>query len=204
MGVMPMPLKSPHFFVKVFRKPLVILTLMIAVILLGSYMAQYYVWNVNYSINPLTETLVVLDLGELTGAMPIPDVIGSLHDPKTHIWVTEGKSLHIYVLVPHDNLDELEEQFYSLTLWVYIRTPVDGGVTYDSGPLTLVSEGSHGEVSIEENSGLEGIWYRFPPVAYPPITETWIVWFDVVDIWVGAVPETAEGAILIYVYAIEV
>jgi hypothetical protein len=174
---------------------------MFTLIALGSYAAQYYTWSVSYQIVPLTETKVVVNMGAHSGATSVPDIsVGSFDSPVTYIWVPSGKKLDVYIMVPHDALDQLEQHFYNLTLKIHLKDGVNTIQSEQSYAFPLVTKGSHPSISTEPRSGITGLWVK---ITY--ITGTWKVWFELTDIWTGAVT-TPTGLISfpIWVYAVEV
>jgi hypothetical protein len=195
------------FFSKLFHKPLVIVALMIMVILMGSYAAQYYIWSVSYQITPLTASMVVVDIGAHSGATMVPGTFygGSQVNPMISITIPSGKILDVYVLIPHSALDQLEQHFYSIRIKIYAQK----GSLLLSWIYDLVSGGHHytgPDLITEPVSGLEGILPRTDGtlVTFYHTTGTWNFWFEVTNIWTGAVASsTGSVSFPIYVYATE-
>ena len=149
---------------------LLLVSLVIATVL-GSYALGYFTWTLTYTTTPLTE-IITVDLGSHPGATRVyPIQLGSYEDPETHIWVQ--KEVDVYLLVPVEALEELEDYFWSLK--------VDIHVGYSTRTLTLIEDGAHAGTEVDPNTGLEGLWTQVHVTVSQP------VWFKVHDIVTRAV-----------------
>jgi hypothetical protein len=197
------PQNFPIF--SLLRKPVFIIALMLMVIVMGAYAAQYYTWSVGYTIIPLSETKVVVDLGAHSGATMVPGTFsgGSQEKPIVSIAIPPGKTLDVYVLIPHSALDQLEQHFYSIRIKIYAQK----GELVSSWTYDLVSGGHHyTDLVTEPVSGLEGILLRTDGtlVTFYHTTGAWNFWFEVTNIWTGSVASsTGSVSFPIYVYATE-
>jgi len=205
-----MPCLSPIF--SIFpRKPFLVIVLMLTLIVLGSYAAQYYSWSVSYKIIPLSETKVIVNLGAHSGATNVSTVFsaGSETSPATTVNIPLGKKLDVYTFIPHSVLDTLEHHFYSIRLTIYWKKSTWPGGEYNFKSVWLVLGGTHHEVKREPNIGLEGWGPVIDGIISPTINdavgpETWYFWFVVDGIWTGAVSEsTGLTSFPIWVYAVE-
>ncbi|MCD6264017.1 LamG domain-containing protein [Candidatus Bathyarchaeota archaeon] len=166
---------------------LLLVSLVIATVL-GSYALGYFTWTLPYTTIPLTE-MITVDLGSHPGATWIhPIQLGSYGDPETHVWVQ--KEVDVYLFVPVEALEELEDYFWSLK--------VDIHVGYSTRILTLVEEGVHAGTEVDPNTGLEGLWTQVHVSVNQP------VWFKVHDIITRTV-EAPSGVrdFPIYVYSLQ-
>jgi len=94
------------------KKGLLALVMLISLIVLGSWLAGYYTWTVNYQINPLTEHLTI-DI-QSTGAT---------HSPKKLVeetFVEVLKSSDFIVTLVGCQLSDVGDAFQNLTIQIEI------------------------------------------------------------------------------------
>jgi hypothetical protein len=204
------PQNFPIF--SLLRKPVFIIALMLMVIVMGSYAAQYYTWSVGYQITPLSQTKVVVDLGAHSGATSVPTIYygGSETSPAVSVNVPAGKTLNIYAFIPQSFLEVLDDHFYSIRLKIYWKRIAPDAGPLNSWQVNLVSGGTHHYVRYESNIGLLGVGPGMDTTNIPPTISgagggtTWGFWFEVDNIWTGSVASsTGSVSFPIYVYATE-